>query len=179
MRRTGLVMAALLAGAAPAAAQSALRGHNADAPIDVDANSLDVADANGRAVWTGDVRVTQGDMKLTADTVTALYSRAKKGGDPQIDRIDAQNNVRLVTPSETASGRIGIYDVARRTITLVGGVTLTHGSSVLRGQRLAIDLDSGRSRLDGASTGPAAAPGAPSGNGRVSGRFVVPPRSGN
>lgn len=176
MRAMSLML--LLGVAVPAAAQSALRNHNTDAPIDVDAKSIDVLDANGRAVWTGDVRITQGTMKLNADTVTVFYSRAKKGGDPVIDRLDAQNNVKLVTPSETASGRYGIYDVARKTITLVGGVTLSHGDSVLHGQRLAIDLDTGRSKLDGASTGPAT-PGTPASSGRVTGRFVVPQRSGS
>ncbi len=170
----------LLAVAGPAAAQSALRSHNTDAPLDVDARSIDVQDAKGQAVWSGDVKITQGDMKLDADTVTVFYSRAKKGGDPVIDRLDAQNNVRLVTPSETASGRYGIYDVARKTITLVGGVTLTHsGGSVLHGQRLAIDLDSGRSKLDGAATGPATPGTAAAGGGRVTGRFVVPQRKTN
>lgn len=173
MIRTVVIVLAF--AAAPVGAQSALRGHNTDAPINVDANSLDITDASGRAKWSGDVRVTQGDMTLTADTVMVSYNRTKKGGDPQIDRIDAQDNVHLVTPSETATGRYGIYDTVRRTITLVGGVTLTHGDSVLRGQRLAIDLDSGKSRLDGASTG-STTPGAPATSGRVSGRFVVPPR---
>ena len=175
MRAAGL---ALLFGlAAPVAAQSALKHHDTDAPLDVDAKSIDVLDAKGQAVWSGDVHITQGDMKLDADTVTVFYSRAKKGGDPVIDRLDAQNNVKLVTPSETATGRYGIYDVGRKTVTLVGAVTLSHGDSVLHGQRLAIDLDSGRSRLDGASTGAAATPGAPApSGGRVTGRFVVPER---
>ncbi len=168
----------LLLAATAAGAQSALKNHNVDAPLDVDAKSIDVLDAKGQAIWSGDVRITQGDMKLNADTVTVFYSRNKKGGDPVIDRLDAQNNVKLVTPSETASGRYGIYDVGRKTITLAGGVTLSHGDSVLHGQRLAIDLDTGRSKLDGANTGPAS-PGAPAGNGRVTGRFVVPERKTN
>ena len=167
-------LAAIVAG--PLAAQSALKGHNADAPLNVDAKSIDVLDANGKAIFSGDVRITQGDMKLNADTVTVFYSRSKKGGSPTIERLDAQNNVKLITPSETATGRYGIYDVGQKTITLVGGVTLTHGESVLRGQRLAIDLESGRSKLDGAGTG---APGQPATTGgRVTGRFVVPPRTG-
>ncbi len=175
MRAVLLLVAAAVAG--PTAAQSSLRSHNTDAPLDVDARTIDVQDAKGQATWAGDVHIKQGDMKLDADTVTVFYSRAKAGGDPVIDRLDAQNNVRLTTPSETASGRYGIYDVARKTITLVGGVTLTHsGGSVLHGQRLAIDLDSGRSKLDGASTGPVT-PGAPAATGgRVTGRFVVPQR---
>ncbi|MGI4877791.1 MAG: hypothetical protein ACRYG4_09935 [Janthinobacterium lividum] len=52
-----LLISALLA--APLAAQSALKGHNTDAPIDVDAKAIDVLDANGKAIWTGDVRITQ------------------------------------------------------------------------------------------------------------------------
>jgi len=170
-----LILATTIGLAVPVTAQSALRGHNADAPITVDAKTFDSDYAKNRAIWSGDVRITQGDLRLDADTVTILYTLGKKGGDPQIDRIDAQNNVKLVTPSETASGRIGIYDTVHRTITLIGGVTLTHGDSVLRGQRLAIDLDSGRSRLDGAAT--AGTPGKPAENGRVKGTFVVPPRT--
>ncbi len=162
--------------AAPLAAQSALKGHNTDGPVDVDAKSIDVLDANNKAVFSGDVKITQGDMKLNADSVTVFYSRSKKGGDPAIERLDAQNNVKLVTPSESATGRYGIYDVTQKTITLVGGVTLTRGENVLHGQRLSIDLDSGRSKLDGAGT--PAAPGQPATpGGRVTGRFVVPPRA--
>ena len=175
--RSLLVLLALVA--APAGAQSSLKNHNTDAPINVDAKSIDVLDAKGQAVFSGDVRVVQGDMKLNAESMTVFYSKARTGGDPQINRLDAQNNVHLVTPSETASGRYGIYDVARKTITLVGGVTLAHGESVLHGERLAIDLDSGRSRLDGASTGPATAGAPTAGGSRVTGRFVVPPRNGN
>lgn len=181
-----LVLCALLASpvaaqtttspAAPAAKPSALKNHNTDAPIDVDAKAIDVLDQNGKAIFTGDVRIVQGTMKLNADTVTVFYERPKTGGDPQIKRLDAQDNVKLVTPSETAAGRYGIYDVVQKTITLIGGVTLTRGESVLRGQRLSIDLDSGRSKLDGAGTpAPAGTAAAPSG--RVSGRFVVPPRT--
>jgi len=173
MKRLLMILAVI---AAPLAAQSALKGHNTDAPIDVDAKAIDVLDANGKAIWTGDVRVTQGTMKLNADTITVFYSRSKKGGNPTIERLDAQNNVKLVTPSETATGRYGIYDVAQKTITLVGGVVLTKGENILHGQRLSIDLDSGRSKLDGAGT--PAAPGQPATTGgRVTGRFVVPPRT--
>ena len=172
-----LLSFALLAVAAPVLAQTtSLKNHDTDAPIDVDARAIDVLDQNSKAIFTGDVRMVQGTMKLNADTVTVFYDRTNKTGDPTIQRLDAQNNVKLVTPTETASGRYGVYDVAQKTITLVGAVTLTRGDSILHGQRLSVDLVSGRSKLDGAATssapGTTAAPG-----GRVSGRFVVPPRT--
>jgi len=165
----------LLAAAAPLAAQvSVLKGHNSNAPIDVAADRVEVRDTANQAIFSGNVRIRQGRMTLDADSVTIFYTRTKST-EPEISRIDAQGAVKLVTASETASARYGIYDVVRRTITLVGNVELTRDGSVLRGQRLAIDLATGRSTLDGA--GNAAKPGAaPGDTGRVTGRFVVPQR---
>jgi lipopolysaccharide export system protein LptA len=55
-------------------------------------------------------------------------------------------------------------------------VTLEQGANILRGGRLVIDLNSGRSIVDGRASG--GAPGAVIGsNGRVTGRFTVPQRS--
>jgi lipopolysaccharide export system protein LptA len=162
--------------AAPALAQtSALKGHNTSAPIDVSADRIEVRDTDKQAIFTGRVTIRQGGMTLDADSVKVFYTQPKSGS-PEISRLDAQGNVKLVTASETATGRYGIYDVARKTITLVGNVVLTRGGSVLNGQRLAIDLASGRSTLDGA--GGTAKPGEPAtAGGRVTGRFVVPPRA--
>lgn len=165
----------MVALAGPAAAQtSSLAKHDVDAPITVDADRLDARDADSQALLTGSVRITQGTMTLNADQVKLFYTRTG-GKDPQINRLDAQNHVVLTSPSERATGRYGIYDVVQRQITLVGDVVLTRGQSVLRGQRLSIDLDSGRSTLDGAGSGGSTAVPA-TGGGRVSGRFVVPPR---
>jgi lipopolysaccharide export system protein LptA len=164
--------------AAPVAAQtSALKGHNTNAPIDVSADRIEVRDADKQAIFTGNVTIRQAGMTLDADSVKVFYTPTKTGT-PEISRLDAQGNVKLVTATETATGRYGIYDVARKTITLVGNVVLTRGGSVLNGQRLAIDLASGRSTLDGAGGGAGAGkPGdtTPAG-GRVTGRFVVPQR---
>ncbi len=165
----------LLAAATPSLAQtSALKNHNTDAPIDFDAARIEVRDKDNQAVLTGAVKIRQAAMTLDADSVKIFYLRPKNG-DPQVRRLDAEGNVRLTSPTERASGRYGIYDVAQKQLTLIGNVQLTRGESVLRGQRLAIDLDSGRSTLDGAGAG-GGAPGTPEASGRVSGRFVVPPR---
>ena len=167
----------LLAVAAPVAAQqaSALKGHDTDAPIDFDAARIEVRDKDNQAILTGNVKIRQAEMRLDADSVKIFYLRPKTG-DPQVKRLDAQGNVVLTSPTEKASGRNGIYDVTTKQVTMYGDVVLIRGESVLRGQRLSIDLDSGRSTLDGAGAGGEGKPGAPSTSGRVSGRFVVPPR---
>ena len=175
MKPVAFLLALLVAGslATPVLAQtSALRGHDTNAPIDVDAARIEVRDNDAQAVFSGAVKIRQGTLKLDADVVKVAYQRIG-GGDPSIQRLDARGNVRLVSPSERASGRTAIYDVAAKMITMIGDVVLARGDSLLRGDRLAINLNTGRSTLDGraGATTPGAAPG-----GRVSGRFVVPPR---
>ncbi len=168
-------IAALALSAVPASAQgittSALRGLDTKAPIDVDADRIDVLDQQNQAIFTGNVRVRQANLTMEANRIKIAYVRpaGSKGGDPIIQRLDADGNVRLATPTERATGRFGIYDVDKRILTLIGDVALTQGTTKVNGNRLTIDLASGRSTLDGrTSTGQ---PGS-----RVSGRFAVPER---
>ncbi len=151
---------------------SALKGlADTGAPIDFDAARIEVLDAQNQAILTGAVVIRQAKLTLNADTVKVLYSR-KGGGSPEMQRLDARGNVKLVSPTERATSRTAIYDVSARLITMAGDVVLDRGGSTLRGQRLVLDLNSGRTSFDG--NGAAATPGVPSG--RVTGRFLVPDR---
>lgn len=172
---SGFGLVAAIVAATPAASQtgfgsSALRGHDTRAPIDIDAARIEVRDRDRQAIFTGDVRVIQGGMTLNAPAMRVFYERAG-GGNLSINRLDAEGGVRLTSPSERASAKLGVYDVETRQLTFVGDVILNRGDSVLRGQRLVINLENGRSTLDGAasSTGEGS---------RVTGRFVVPERTG-
>lgn len=146
---------------------SALKGHNPDAPIDVAADRIEVQDRSDRAVFAGNVHVKQAELTLDTSRLTVAYSSA---GGIQIQRLDASGGVTVRSPSETARGDFGIYDLDRKLITLVGSVQLNRGGSQINGQRLTIDLNSGRAVVDG---GPA---GVGQSGGRVTGHFTVPRR---
>jgi lipopolysaccharide export system protein LptA len=177
---SGSALAAAALALSPAVGQepaSALRGHNTDAPVDVAADRIEVQDRVDRALFSGNVVVRQAELQLNAARLTVAYSQA---GGIQIERIDASGGVLLRSPSETARGQYAIYDINRRLITLVGGVTLTRGESHVSGGRLVLDLDSGRAVMDG---GGPASPDVPAGvdtppQGRVTGTFTVPRRGG-
>jgi len=177
MRRPGIILASLLtlAGATAALAQSgrepisALKGHNSDAPVDVAADRIEVQDRADRAIFLGNVKVRQAELTLDTERLTVAYSSA---GGVQIRRLDAAGGVVVRSPSETASGEFGIYDLDRKIITLLGNVQLVRGPNRVAGSRLVIDLNSGRAVIDG---GPA---GVNQSGGRVTGRFTVPRRSG-
>jgi lipopolysaccharide export system protein LptA len=176
MRRLPILLAPLaLATAAAAVAQSrepvsALKGHNSDAPIDLTADRLEVQDRADRAIFAGNVHVKQDDLTLDTSRLTVAYSSS---GGVQIKRLDASGGVTVRSPSETARGSFGIYDLDRKLITLVGNVVLQRQGSQLSGQRLVIDLDSGSAIIDG---GPA---GVGQSGGRVTGHFTVPQRRGS
>lgn len=173
MRGLALLAGLLLAAATPAAAQSlaasALRGHDNRAPIDVDADRIEVLDSASQAIFSGNVRVRQGSLAIEAGRIRVAYDRAG-GGDPVIRRLDAEGDVRMRSPSEQARARFAIYDVENRILTLIGGVELTRGVERLAGNRLTINLDSGRSTLDGRASDSGA-------GGRVTGRFAVPAKA--
>jgi len=148
---------------------SALKGHDSNAPVDVAADRLEVQDRADRAVFVGNVHVTQAELALDTERLTVAYSGGPgQAGGVQIRRLDAAGGVVVKSPSETARGDFGVYDLDRKLITVIGNVRLTRQNDLISGSRLVIDLDSGRAVIDG---GP---PGVNQSGGRVSGHFTVP-----
>ena len=178
MRPIGIILAPALALSLAAASAalgqtrepiSALKGHNSDAPVDVTADRIEIQDRADRAIFAGNVKVRQDELTLDAERLTVAYS---SDSGVQIRRLDAAGGVIVTSPSETARGQFGIYDLDRRLITLIGNVQLERGENRVAGSRLVINLDSGRAVIDG---GP---PGVNQSGGRVTGHFTVPKRNG-
>lgn len=174
MRRLPIFAAAALGLAAVGASAqdkgpvSALKGHDSDAPVDVAADRIEVQERADRAIFAGNVRVRQSSLTLDTQRLTVAYT--SEGG-VQIERLDAAGGVVVRSPSETARGDFGIYDLERKLITLIGDVQLTRQGSRVNGSRLVIDLTSGRAVIDGGG------PGIGQSGGRVTGHFTVPKRT--
>ena len=148
------------------------RATTRNAPVDVTCDRIEVQDRADRAVFAGNVHVAQAELTLDTQRLTVAYSSAQGGsGNVQIHRLDAAGGVVVHSPSETAKGDFGIYDLDRKLITLIGNVQLNRDNNQVNGARLVIDLNSGRAVVDG---GP---PGVNSSGGRVTGHFTVPQHS--
>ena len=178
MKRSLILLSAGALGAdmiyAGAGAQ-VLKNHDSNAPVNFTADRIEVQDRADRVIVSGNVVVTQAGMTLNAARMTVAY-RNGAGNGVEVDRIDASGNVVVTKGDERARGNVAIYDLNSRLITMLGNVTLTQGANRLTGGRLVIDLTSGRSTVDGRSSG-GGAPGVSSGSGgRVSGTFTVPQR---
>ena len=158
------VSGAIALGFGSLAGAQAIAGFDSSQPVNYAADRIELQDRQNRVVLSGDVVITQGDLRLTAGRTTVSYTDE---GSLQIQRIDATGGVTVTRGDERAQGAAGVYDFNRRVIVLSGGVALRRGGDTLNGGRLTIDLESGLSSVDG--TGASGPQG-----GRVTGTFSVP-----
>ncbi|TNC74252.1 lipopolysaccharide transport periplasmic protein LptA [Rubellimicrobium roseum] len=142
------VLLALLFAPGAAPAQSvALGGLATDpsAPVEVTSETLTVDQATGAAVFTGNVVIGQGDLRLSAAEVEVRYDEATQA----IARLLASGGVTLATPTEAAEAREADYDLTARTLTLTGDVLLTQGQSAISADRMVVDLAAGTAQVEG------------------------------
>jgi lipopolysaccharide export system protein LptA len=177
MTRLSLLLAtAALAAASVATAQTR---HDSSAPINFGADHIELQDKANRAILTGNVSVKQAEMTLNAARMTVAYTGQVVNGSPQVSRLDASGGVIVTRPDQSARGQYAVYDLNKRVVTMLGGVTLIQAGNTVNGSRLTINLDTGRAVIDGSGVRGSApgAGGTTSSGGRVTGTFSVPKRT--
>ena len=142
-----LILALLLGTAANAQTNIDLGGISADpkAPVEVSADNLSVDQDSGTAVFSGNVVIGQGDLRLSAGSVRVVYSDSTR----DIAQLLATDGVTLVTNSEAAEAATADYNLTTGILTLSGSVLLTQGASALSAEQMTIDLNSGRAQMSG------------------------------
>jgi lipopolysaccharide export system protein LptA len=114
-------------------------------PVEVTADSLDVNQSDGTAIFTGNVVIGQGEMRLSAARVLVVYDAARTG----IDRLEATGGVTLVNGAEAAEAQRADYDIDGGSIVMTGDVLLTQGASALAADRMVVDLSAGTAQMTG------------------------------
>ncbi|MEL6519514.1 MAG: LptA/OstA family protein [Pseudomonadota bacterium] len=122
--------------------------HDSSLPIEMAAESLSIDQENGAAVFTGNVRIGQGDMRLSANVVDVNYSNGDAGSG-QIERLHAKGDVIFVSGEEVAEAQEAIYTIGDGKLTMTGDVVLTQGRNAMSGGRLDINLDDGTGVMTG------------------------------
>ena len=117
-------------------------------PVQVTADSLSVNQADGTALFTGHVIVTQGQMKLEAGTVKVNYSAGQKA----IESLHADGGVTLVAGTEAAQSDAADYAPGTGDLTMTGKVLLTQGQAAISGETLVISLKTGTGTMQGRVT---------------------------
>ena len=146
---------------------------NRDQPIQIEAAELEMRDKKNEATFSGNVKVVQGDTTMTSKTLMVFYdstsapaarapaanSKAAKsapiksatpgpGGSSSIKRLEAKGSVVVTQKDQVVTGEPAIFDTKTNLITMLGGIVLTQGKNVLRGDRLMVDMTTGVSRVE-------------------------------
>lgn len=151
--RSHILAATLTAWAASAAAQGAgvslgSFGYQKSDPVEITADSLDVNQADGSAVFDGHVIIGQGDMRMSAGKVVVEYG-AGADGKNEIKRLQASGGVTLVSANEQAEAQTAVYTVSSGEIALSGKVLVTQGPTAISGDRMTINLATGKGSVEG------------------------------
>lgn len=127
-----LALACALAG--PARAQLIA---DSDQPIDITGDTAEFQD--NLAVWTGNVRVLQGEGILTTDRLEADIT-----DEGDFDNIRAIGSVRYSNGNEAITGERALFDNAARTITVTENVIVTQGKQVMAAGAVTYWVDTGK-----------------------------------
>ncbi len=157
-----LTLACVPGAAAQPAAQPPSSGPqglsmNGDQPVRIVSNTLEVRDKSRQAIFSGDVKLVQGDTTITCQTLIVFYedtaaptkkSAPQAGAAPpksgqRIKRAEARGEVFVVQKEQTASGDNAVFDVKSNTVVMTGSVVVTQGKMVTRGDRMVSNLTSG------------------------------------
>jgi lipopolysaccharide export system protein LptA len=144
---------------------------NRDQPIQIEAASLEMRDKKKEATFAGNVKVVQGDTTMTSKSLVVFYDQSAApappaagpkgvksapiqsatpgpGGSSSIRRLEARGSVVVVQKDQIVTGETAIFDTKSNQVTMQGGVVLTQGQNVLRGDRLVVDMTTGVSRIE-------------------------------
>jgi len=154
---------------------------NRDQPIQIEAAALEMIDKKKEATFSGNVKVVQGDTTMTSKKLVVFYDSSQSagaapppgqkaaakpaatqsppmqsatpgpGGSSSIRRLEARGNVVVTQKDQVVTGETAVFETKTNLITMVGGVVLTQGKNVLRGDRLMVDMTTGVSRVESES----------------------------
>lgn len=121
-----------------------------DQPIQIESDRLDIDDSSSSAIFSGNVKVVQGDTLLQSRKMTVFYASGGSvtSGATDIQKIAVSGKVFLKSDTQTATADNGIFNMKSQTLNLSGNVVMTEGENVFTGCKLTVNMESGDARLD-------------------------------
>ncbi|MEO8531701.1 MAG: LptA/OstA family protein [Deltaproteobacteria bacterium] len=118
-------------------------------PVEINAAELSVDQTDNSAIFSGGVTVTQGEVKLTADTIRVVYAPAVEGQPAKVSQLEAGGGVTLNSGEAVATAEKAIYDINTGNVVMTGGISLLQGPTSVTGDRMTVNLTSGTGQIEG------------------------------
>ena len=112
------------------------------APLKVNADTMYLDKVELEGGFSGSVNIKQGPLNLKSDQMRFLFTNNEKM--PLITYLFASEGVIIANENMTASGNNASYSVWKNEILLEGNVIVTNNFTSMRGEKLFIDLETGK-----------------------------------
>jgi lipopolysaccharide export system protein LptA len=117
------------------------------APTVITSESLTADNKDKTALFTGSVVAKKGDMTLYADRMLVYY--IESGGGSNIDKIDAQGNVKLIRGDRVVtSGKLMYYAGAEERAVFTENPRAAEGKNVVTGTKMTYYMKDDRSLVE-------------------------------
>ena len=125
---------------------------DSETPVRIEADQLEVFDADKMAVFSGNVFVKQGETSMRTAQLKVFYAgdglvTEDASSGQRVSRLEATGKVLINAKGQTATGDWAVFEMDTQLVTLGGSVVLSQGKNVLRGTELVVNLETGQSRL--------------------------------
>lgn len=114
-------------------------------PVEVTADNLNVNQNDNTALFTGNVLIGQGEMRMSAPRVLVVYNADRSG----IRSLNATGGVTLVSGEDAAEAVQADYNIETGLIEMSGDVLLVQGPSALTADKMFVDTRAGTARMTG------------------------------
>lgn len=116
---------------------------SAPKPITIDADEVVLHRRTNQAIFTGNVVVVRGDMRLTSRSLTVTYAENQR-----VSHILAEDDVRVTEEDRVITANKAEFDNVEEVLTLTGDAVLTEGDNVIRGERVVFTLGAEEIRVE-------------------------------
>jgi lipopolysaccharide export system protein LptA len=164
-----VMMHATVAAQTPPAARAApgmgTFGSGSKEPIAIESDHLEVFDKEQKAIYSGNVVVTQGETTMKSGRMVVYYVRNSAdgaggkgapapaapaaasgpdlGGGTALRKVEAFEGVTIVSKDQVATSRDAVYDKDSNRMILTGDASLTQNGNVTKGEKVVYDLTTG------------------------------------
>lgn len=148
MKRNLLLVSCLLllfAGLTSAADKTPASRYDSSQPISISADRLEADDLTRQVKFLGNVAARQGDVVIYAAALTLFY----REGSQEVDRIEADREVRIVQGDRVATGDKGVFYRADGRVVLTGNAQVHQGADFVEGDVITVLLGEEKSIVQG------------------------------
>ena len=114
-------------------------------PIRITSDRLSADDTARQMTFLGHVVARKGDVTIYADDLTVFYQQ----GSREVERVEAEGDVRVVQNNRVATGQKGIYYRQQGRIVLTGSPAIHQGENSIKGDAITVFLNEEKSIVTG------------------------------